>query len=158
MAAKPKAINQRRDEAWRGFEPGSWQTRVNLRDFIQRNYTPYEGDSKFLQGATARTKGLWQKLQPLLAEEREKGILDVSQVPSSITAWRAHRRLIESSCEQLVKPARRASAKLPLTGRPSNISLAGGVYLGPHPASTIGISHHNVFAIESAHRLRVRER
>src|SRR6187401_3255674 len=71
---------------WRGFTPGAWQDRVNLRDFIQRNYTAYEGDHKFLAEATQRTKDMWQKLQPLLAQEREKGILDVSQVPSSILA------------------------------------------------------------------------
>ena len=71
---------------WRGFAPGTWQSRVNVREFIQRNYTPYEGDGKFLQGATERTQGLWQKLLPLLAQEREKGILDVSQVPSGILA------------------------------------------------------------------------
>ena len=86
MSADPKAMSDWQGEAWRGFAPGAWQTRVNLRDFIQRNYTPYEGDGKFLQGATARTKGIWQKLQPLLAQEREKGILDVSQVPSGILA------------------------------------------------------------------------
>jgi formate C-acetyltransferase len=72
--------------AWRGFLPGQWQTRVNLRDFIQRNYTPYEGDSAFLQGPTARTTALWSKLTTLLAEEREKGILGVSQIPSGILA------------------------------------------------------------------------
>ena len=72
--------------AWRGFAPGSWRSRVNVREFIQRNYTPYEGDSSFLQGATDRTRGIWKTLQPLLAQEREKGILDVSQVPSGILA------------------------------------------------------------------------
>jgi formate C-acetyltransferase len=72
--------------AWRGFTPGAWQTRVNVREFIQRNYTPYEGDASFLQGPTDRTKGMWEKLVPMLALEREKGILDVSQEPSSILA------------------------------------------------------------------------
>ena len=52
---------------WRGFAQGTWQSRVNVREFIQRNYTPYEGDGKFLQGATERTQGLWQKLLPLPA-------------------------------------------------------------------------------------------
>ena len=74
------------DVAWRGFTPGAWQRRVNVREFIQRNYTPYEGDSQFLQGPTARTRDLWQRLLPLLATEREKGVVDVSQVPSSILA------------------------------------------------------------------------
>ena len=68
------------------FLPGVWQDRINLRDFIQHNYTPYEGDGSFLAGPTERTTALWQKLLPLLAEEREKGVLDVSQVPSSILA------------------------------------------------------------------------
>src|SRR5688572_18456628 len=72
--------------AWRGFTPGTWQTRVNVREFIQRNYTPYEGDSQFLQGPTPRTRDLWQQLLPLLATEREKGVIDVSQIPSSILA------------------------------------------------------------------------
>jgi formate C-acetyltransferase len=89
MATVPKSNGARSESAWRGFTGGAWQTRVNLRDFIQRNYTPYEGDGSFLQGPTERTKGMWQKLQPLLAKEREKGILDVSQVPSSITAHAA---------------------------------------------------------------------
>ncbi|CAD6517294.1 Formate acetyltransferase [Paraburkholderia hiiakae] len=72
--------------AWRGFTPGAWQTRVNVREFIQRNYTPFEGDATFLQGPTERTKGMWEKLVPMLAQEREKGILDVSQEPSGILA------------------------------------------------------------------------
>ena len=71
---------------WRGFAPGIWQSFVNVREFIQRNYTPYEGDGTFLQGSTERTQSLWQKLLPLLAQEREKGVLDVSQVPAGILA------------------------------------------------------------------------
>jgi formate C-acetyltransferase len=81
-----KLLNQRTSGAWRMFLPGVWQDRINLRDFIQHNYTPYEGDGSFLAGPTERTKALWQKLGPLIEKEREKGILDVSQVPSSITA------------------------------------------------------------------------
>ena len=73
--------------AWRGFTPGAWQSRINVREFIQRNYTPYEGDGRFLEGPTARTRTLWtDRLLPLLAQEREKGVLDVSQVPSGILA------------------------------------------------------------------------
>jgi formate C-acetyltransferase len=74
------------DEAWRGFVPGAWQSRVNVREFIQHNYTPYEGDDAFLQRPTQRTKNLWETLMPMLADEREKGILDVSQIPSGILA------------------------------------------------------------------------
>ena len=47
--------------AWRGVTPGAWQSRVNVRKFIQRNYTPYEGDGRFLQGPTERTRTLWTK-------------------------------------------------------------------------------------------------
>src|SRR5205814_6634240 len=86
MAANLKYSREQSEAAWRNFVPGSWQTRVNIREFIQRNYTPYEGDGAFLAGPTERTTGMWKKLQPLLAQEREKGILDVSQVPSSILA------------------------------------------------------------------------
>ena len=86
MATNLKLTSAFPKTAWRGFKPGSWQTRINVRDFIQRNYTPYEGDAKFLQGPTQRTRSIWQTLQPLLAKERDKGVLDVSQVPSGILA------------------------------------------------------------------------
>jgi formate C-acetyltransferase len=72
--------------AWRGFQPGLWQKEINVRDFIQQNYTPYEGDASFLAGATARTSRIWDTLTKLFVEERKKGVLDVSQIPSSITA------------------------------------------------------------------------
>jgi formate C-acetyltransferase len=86
MMAQSKTSGDQREIAWRSFAPGKWQTQVNVREFIQRNYTPYEGDGSFLQGATQRTMDLWQKLQPLLEKEREKGVLDVSQIPSGITS------------------------------------------------------------------------
>jgi formate C-acetyltransferase len=72
--------------AWQGFRPGLWQRHIDVRDFIQQNYTPYEGDGEFLRPATARTRKIWEKLQVLFSEERRKGVLDVSQIPSSITA------------------------------------------------------------------------
>src|SRR5436305_2586480 len=71
---------------WAGFTPGLWQKEVNVRDFIQQNYQPYDGDESFLALATARTKNLWARLSDLFVEERKKGVLDVSQVPSAITA------------------------------------------------------------------------
>ena len=86
MAANQKASEDPREKAWRGFQPGPWKSRINLRDFIQRNYTPHQGDASFLAVATPRTRALWEKLTPLLAKEREKGVLDVSQEPSSILA------------------------------------------------------------------------
>ncbi|MDP5239967.1 formate C-acetyltransferase [Uliginosibacterium sp. 31-16] len=72
--------------AWRGFKPGQWQQAVDLRSFIQTNVTPYEGDDAFLAPATPRTTAIWNKLSELFVQEREKGVLDVSQIPSSITA------------------------------------------------------------------------
>src|ERR1700746_1272823 len=71
---------------WHGFQSGLWQKDTNVRDFIQQNYTPYEGDASFLTSATPRTRRLWKRLSDLFVEERKKGVLDISQVPSSITA------------------------------------------------------------------------
>ena len=48
--------------AWHGFQTGLWQKEINVRDFIQQNYTPYDGDGSFLALATARTKNLWARL------------------------------------------------------------------------------------------------
>src|SRR4051794_4356709 len=73
-------------EAWRGFKPGLWQRDINVRWFLQQNYTPFEGDASFLAPATERTKKVWKKLTDLFVEERKKGVLDVSLTPSSITA------------------------------------------------------------------------
>jgi len=71
---------------WQSFNTGLWQTQINVRDFIQQNYEPYEGDDAFLAGATARTTNLWNRLNELFVEERKKGVLDISLIPSSITA------------------------------------------------------------------------
>ncbi|MFL6304313.1 MAG: pyruvate formate lyase family protein, partial [Candidatus Sulfotelmatobacter sp.] len=71
---------------WQGFKSGLWQRQINVRDFIQQNYEPYEGDDSFLAGASARTTILWTRLNELFVEERKKGVLDISLIPSSITA------------------------------------------------------------------------
>jgi formate C-acetyltransferase len=71
---------------WQGFKTGLWQKEINVRDFIQQNYQPYEGDEAFLAPATARTKKLWNRLNELFVEERKKAVLDVSLIPSSIIA------------------------------------------------------------------------
>ncbi|MDA3732747.1 formate C-acetyltransferase [Niameybacter massiliensis] len=74
-------------EQWNGFAAGEWQKEVNVRDFIQKNYTPYEGDDSFLAGATERTTKLWNEVAELMKVEREKGILDVeTKIPSTITS------------------------------------------------------------------------
>jgi len=71
---------------WQGFRTGLWQKEINVRDFIQQNYEPYDGDEAFLAPPTKRTLKIWDTLQALFVEERKKGVLDVSQIPSSITA------------------------------------------------------------------------
>lgn len=73
---------------WNDFEPGSWTNDINVRSFIQHNYTPYEGDDSFLTEATERTKKLWDEVSELMKEEHEKGILDAETLhPSTITAF-----------------------------------------------------------------------
>src|SRR3954463_10846191 len=72
--------------AWSGFTEGLWQKEINVRDFIQQNYTPYDGDETFLADATERTKNIWKQLNELFIEERKKGVLEISQIPSGITS------------------------------------------------------------------------
>ena len=74
---------------WRGFKGTQWITEVNLRDFIQNNYTAYEGDESFLAQPTEGTLKLWDMLQALQAEERAKGgVLDMeTEIVSSMTAY-----------------------------------------------------------------------
>jgi formate C-acetyltransferase len=86
MTARGNEAMQTMDAAWQGFAGTLWQKQINVRAFIQLNYTPYEGDGAFLAPATARTKKIWEQLTELFVEERKKGVLDVSQIPTSITA------------------------------------------------------------------------
>lgn len=76
---------------WRGFKGTHWLGDVNVRDFIQNNYTPYDGDSSFLAGPTEATDKLWGALQELQKQERAKGgVLDMeTEVVSGITAYKA---------------------------------------------------------------------
>ncbi|MHA4776975.1 formate C-acetyltransferase [Streptomyces sp. MSC1_001] len=75
------------ERAWKGFKGGLWRDAVDVRDFIQRNYTPYEGDGSFLAGPTERTSAVWKALTDRFPEERARGVHDVSYgVPSTITA------------------------------------------------------------------------
>ena len=75
-------------KAWEDFAGGIWQDEVDVRDFIQRNYTPYEGDDSFLVGPTERTQTLWSHVLGLLEEERRRGgVLDMdTKVVTGITA------------------------------------------------------------------------
>lgn len=74
---------------WQGFKKSLWQDEVNVRDFIQNNYTPFDGDESFLAGPTEATKKLWGHLQELQAEERAKGgVLDMeTEVVSGINSY-----------------------------------------------------------------------
>ncbi|MDK9495687.1 formate C-acetyltransferase [Streptomyces katrae] len=74
-------------QAWEGFKGGLWRDAIDVRDFIQQNYTPYEGDDSFLAGPTERTTAVWKAITDKFPEEREKGVYDVAHdIPSSITA------------------------------------------------------------------------
>ena len=75
-------------EEWNGFESGKWTDSVNVRDFIQKNYTLYEGDGSFLQGPTKSTTKLWDQVMDLARQEREAGgVLDMdTKVVSTITS------------------------------------------------------------------------
>jgi formate C-acetyltransferase len=103
---------------WQGFVPGQWVKQVDVRDFIQRNYTPYESDGAFLAGPSQRTTQLWQQVTQLMLQEREKGILDVdTSVPTSLTAHAPG--YIDADLEQIVglqtdQPLKRAI--MPLGG------------------------------------------
>jgi formate C-acetyltransferase len=89
MASPAAQSREDRDAPWSTFSPGLWTREINVRDFIQQNVSPYYGDGAFLAGPTKRTTALWAKLQEMFVEERKKGVLDVSQIPSSITAHAA---------------------------------------------------------------------
>ena len=73
---------------WEGFEKGEWARRIDVRDFIQRNYTPYEGNSSFLTTTTEKTKKLWDKVLELYKKEKESegGVLDIDTKTVSTVA------------------------------------------------------------------------
>ena len=75
-------------EQWNKFQPGDWQKEINVRDFIQNNYTPYEGDSSFLKGTTEKTKKLWDEVLELYKKEKEAkgGVLDIDTKTVSTVA------------------------------------------------------------------------
>ncbi|MBQ7014634.1 MAG: formate C-acetyltransferase [Clostridia bacterium] len=81
-------MSDRNYEGWEGFEHGTWVREINLRSFINHNYTPYDGDEAFLEGPTETTKELWNQVLELSKEEREKGgVLDMdTKVISTITS------------------------------------------------------------------------
>lgn len=98
----PTLVSDRSPAAWRGFASGPWQATVDVRDFIQRNYQPYEGNASFLAPATDRTSRLWTRVCQLLKQERAAGgVLDaddttVSRITSHAPGY------IDQELEQIV--------------------------------------------------------
>lgn len=90
-------------EQWNGFQGRQWKEEINVRDFIQKNYTPYDGDESFLEGPTEATDKLWGRLQELQKEERAKGgVLDMeTEIVSGLTAYGAG--YIDESMKDLEK-------------------------------------------------------
>ncbi|WP_035849915.1 formate C-acetyltransferase [Kitasatospora azatica] len=73
--------------AWNGFQGDQWRETIDVRDFIQHNYTPYQGDASFLAGPTERTLAVWKQISDRFPEERAKGVYDVAHdIPAGITA------------------------------------------------------------------------
>ena len=100
-------------KAWKGFVGGNWQRQIDVRDFIQRNYTPYDGDESFLADASEATSTLWAEVMDLLQQERAHGgVLDMdTKVVSTITSHAAG--YIDKPLEKIVglqtdKPLKRA--------------------------------------------------
>ena len=101
-------------DAWNGFDSGDWQTEINVRDFIQKNYTPYLGDSSFLSAPTEKTKKLWDEVLELYKKEKESpgSVLDIdTKTISTVSAHDAG--YIDKDLEEIVglqtdKPLKRA--------------------------------------------------
>lgn len=131
----------RASSAWDDFKGDKWRLEIDVSDFIHHNVTPYVDGPEFLEGATARTQRLWGALQPLLEREKARGLLEVSQVPSSITAHGPG--YIDRSLElifglQTDAPLRRAV--FPHRGRTALESAlaAYGIAIGPDLLQTFG--------------------
>ena len=90
-------------EQWNGFEKGEWKRQIDVRDFIQKNYTPYEGDASFLTGTTEKTKKLWNKVLELYKREHDAkgGVLDIdTKTISTVSAHEAG--YIDRDLEEIV--------------------------------------------------------
>lgn len=89
-------------KAWEGFQKGDWQDEINVRDFIQKNYTPYIGDASFLVGTTEKTQKLWNEVLALYKKEKETGgVLDIdTKTVSTVSAHEAG--YIDQNLEEIV--------------------------------------------------------
>lgn len=101
-------------EQWNGFAKGDWQNEINVRDFIQKNYTPYEGDASFLAEATSKTKQLWDEVLDLYKKEHDSlgSVLDIdTKTASTVSSHEAgyiHKELEDIVGLQTDKPLKRA--------------------------------------------------
>ena len=131
-------------EQWYSFKPGAYTREIDVRDFIQRNYTPYAGGPEFLAPATGRTKALWAEVLSLYGKERDKGgVLDVdSETISTISSHKAG--YIDEDLEQIVglqtdAPLKRAF--MPYGG--INMAIKSAAHYGkPVKAETEDIFRH----------------
>ena len=91
MSTTATPVSTETPAEWTGFVPGPWTDTIDVRDFIQRNYTPYTGDAAFLAGPTAKTLGIWDTLEKkFLSVERAKRVYDVdTHTPADIDAFPA---------------------------------------------------------------------
>ena len=90
-------------EQWKGFNKGEWETEINVRDFIQKNYTPYEGDDSFLEEATEKTKKLWNQVLELYKREHDStgSVLDIdTKTVSTVSSHEAG--YIQKDLEEIV--------------------------------------------------------
>ena len=79
---------ERNNESWAGFKGELWKKEINVRDFIQNNYTPYTGDDSFLKPSSEKTRKVWNKLTEMFKVEREQGVYDTeTKLPQSITTY-----------------------------------------------------------------------
>ena len=130
-------------EAWRGFKGTHWTEDINVRDFIQNNYTPYDGDESFLAGPTEATNKLWGRLQELQKEEREhNGVLECeTEVVSGLTAYgpgyidKSMKDLEKVVGLQTDKPLKRAFMPY------------GGIKMAEQAASTYGYKINPKFSV-----------
>ena len=111
MAAvlSPKPTPQTSSDPWRGFVGGWWQNHVDVREFIQKNYTPYEGDESFLAGPTERTRKLWEKLLPIARRGAREG--RTRRLPGAVRDSRPRARLHRQGLRDHRRPADRCAAQ-----------------------------------------------
>jgi formate C-acetyltransferase len=131
------------DPAWAGFATGDWCDRVDVRDFIQRNYTPYDGDASFLAEPSDKTRQLWATVEDLMRAESQKGILDAdTNVVSNLTSHEAgyvDRKLEVIVGLQTDRPLKRAILPLGGVRMVKSALQAYGYELSPQIERTFGV-------------------